>query len=482
MAQSKVFKGVIWTSIERFGTLAISFVSNMILARLLTPDDFGTIGMLLFFISMAQTFVDSGFGSALIQKKDINQNDVNTVFYINLGMALFSYVVLFFAAPYIASFYNIPLLKDLLRVQSLVVLIQGITITQTVQLRKKLEFKKLSICHIIGTLVLAIAGIMSAWLGMGVWSLVIRTLAGAAVTSALLWIVGKWKPSLIFSVASFKELFGFGGFVLLSGILITVSNNIQSMILGKMFKPATVGNFTQARTLRNIPSEGVSSVIGQVLYPDFSNNQNDDLLIKQKLEKSAYLISYAVSCVMALCILVGEPLIKVVYGGQWDEAIPYFQILCLGGLPICLQDININVIKAKGHSGALFLCNLIKITIYVALMICGAKLFGIFGFLWVMVIYSFIAYFAFAIIGTHYINTSIKGQLTNVGKSMFLSIVPMAIVFFIRTLIPQYPNYIVWLIIEVSLYLGLFIVLSLIFKCEPFIYLYENFIGKRKRR
>lgn len=480
MAQSKVFKGVVWTSIERFGTLAISFVSNMILARLLTPDDFGTIGMLLFFISIAQTFVDSGFGSALIQKKEITKADVNTVFYINMGMSILSYIILFFTAPIIASFYNIPLLKDLLRVQSLVILIQGFTIIQTVQLRKKLEFKKLSLCNIIGTFVLACSGIISALLGLGVWSLVIRTLAGAITTSILLWWIGKWKPILLFSIKSFKELFGFGGFILLSSIMVTISNNIQAMILGKMFKPSTVGNFTQARTLRNIPSEGVSSVIGQVLYPDFSNNQNDDLLIKQKLEKSAYLISYAVSFMMALCILIGEPLIKIVYGGQWDEAIPYFQILCIGGLPLCLQDININVIKAKGHSAALFVCNLIKIVLYVIVMIVGARLYGVYGFLWVMVVYSFVAYFAFAIIGTYFIKTTIIGQLLNVGKSVAIALIPMAIVFLLRPVLPAYPNYFLWLIIESAFYFSAFILLSIILKCDAFNYLYDNIIRKKK--
>ena len=323
MATSKVFNGVIWASVQRFGNLGISFISNMVMARLLTPDDFGTIGMLLFFIAMAQAFVDSGFGAALIQKKEITNEDVCTVFYVNMGISFIAYIILFISAPYIADFYSVPILCDLLRVQSVVVLIQGFTLIQSVQLTKKLDFKRLSVCNLIGTFVLALTGITAAYNGMGVWSLVIRTLAGTITTSIMLWTIGHWRPSLIFSTESFKRLFNFGGFMLLSSLMITISNNIQSLILGKLFAPSVLGNFTQARTLRNISSESISSVIGQVLYPDFSNHQDNDILIKQKLEKSAYLLSYIVSAIMALCILVAEPLINLIYGNQWSEAIPY---------------------------------------------------------------------------------------------------------------------------------------------------------------
>lgn len=473
MSNSKVFNGIIWASIQRFGNLGISFISNIVMARLLTPDDFGTIGMLLFFIALAQTFVDSGFGSALIQKKEITKEDTSTVFYINMMISVFAYVILFISAPYIAQFYNIPILCDLLRVQSLVVLIQGFTLIQSVQLTKKLDFKKLSICNLIGTIILAISGIIAAYWGMGVWSLVIRTLAGTITTSILLWAIGQWKPIWVFSLDSFKRLFSFGGFMLLSSLMITISNNIQSLILGKFFTPSTLGNFTQARTLRNISSDSISSVIGQVLYPDFSNHQDNDLLIKEKLEKSAYLLSYLVSAIMAICILTAEPLINLLYGNQWNEAIPYFQILCLGGLSICLQDININVIKAKGKSRTLFICNFIKVTCYIVAMIVGAKVGGIYGFIWVMVIYTTLAYIIFAILGTHYIRTNILGQIKAILKSISISLITYGIIYNINILF-NLTDYINWLLIDVFLFLLFFSVISYISKCEAFLYLLKK--------
>lgn len=477
MATSKVFNGVIWASIQRFGNLGISFISNMVMARLLTPDDFGTIGMLLFFIAMAQTFVDSGFGAALIQKKEITNEDVCTVFYVNMGISFIAYIILFVSAPYIADFYSVPILCDLLRVQSIVVLIQGMTLIQSVQLSKKLDFKRLSVCNLTGTVVLALTGIIAAYYGMGVWSLVIRTLAGTITTSIMLWTIGHWRPSLIFSIESFKQLFNFGGFMLLSSLIFTISRNIQSLILGKMSTPTTLGNFTQARTLRNISSESISSVIGQVLYPDFSNHQNNDALIKQKLEKSAYLLSYVVAPLMVLCILIAEPLIHFVYGNQWNEAIQYFQILCLGGVPICLQDININIIKAKGKSKVLFICNLLKIIFYIVAMILGMYLGGILGFIWVLVIYTTLAYFVFAVLGTYYINTNIFGQLNGVMKSLLLAIIPVFVVLFVHNVV-DIESHIYNLMIDTSLYLVVYIVISIFFKPYAFIYLRTTLLKK----
>lgn len=480
MAKSKVFNGIIWASIQRFGTLGISFASNMVMARLLTPDDFGTIGMLLFFIALAETFVDSGFGSALIQKKNITKEDTCTVFYINMAISIVAYIVLYISAPYIAQFYKIPILCDLLRVQSIVVLIHGLRLIQSVQLTKKLDFKKLSICNLIGTIVLAVTGITAAYLGMGVWSFVIRTLAGAFTTFILLWLIGKWKPSFIFSVESFKSLFSFGGFMLLSSLMITISNNIQSLILGKLFAPSVLGNFTQARTLRNVSSESISSVIGQVLYPDFSNHQDNNLLIKEKLEKSVYLLSYVVSAIMALCILVAEPLIHLLYGNQWDDAIPYFKVLCLGGIFICLQDVNINVIKAKGKSKSLFICNFIKIVLYVIAMIFGGIYGGIWGFIWVMVIYTFIAYLAFAILGTYYIKTNIFEQLKYMFKSLSISLIPFIIVTCIHK-IYIIDSYIIWLLIDVLIFVIGVIFVSYMTNSKAFFYLVNSLYENKKK-
>jgi len=478
MAQSKVFSGVIWASLQRFGGLAISFVSNMILARLLTPDDFGTIGMLMFFLALAQTFVDSGFGSALIQKKEIDQQDKSTVFFINMGMSVLLYLVLFACAPLIARYYGIEILTPLLRVLGLTVLIQGFTIIQSTLLMKKMDFKTLSICNLTGSIVIAVVGIGSALLGCGVWSLVYRSIAGAVITSVLLWVVAKWRPSFTFSWQSFKSLFSFGGFMLLSSLLIAVSNNVHSMILGKLFPPSTLGNFTQARTLRNLPSESISAVISQVLYPDFSKHQDDDKMVLMRLEKGVYMLSYMMAAAMLFCIVAAEPLIKLLYGGQWDAAIPFFQILCIGGVPLCLQDINIIVIKAKGKSKLLFICNCIKVVLYCVMMVVGAKLWGIYGFLAVMVVYSFLAYLAFALLATYCIGAKIWGQLLAILKSVAFALIPMLIALFSMKMIPV-SSMVGKLALDMVVYCGSFVVLSCVLKAEPMEFVLSSVLKKK---
>lgn len=479
MAQSKVFKGVMWAGLQRFGNLGISFISNMVLARLLTPDDFGTIGMLMFFIAIAQTFVDGGFGSALIQKKEISQNDKSTVFFTNFGMSLLLYALLFLFAPAIARFYDLPILCDLLRVMGLVVIINGFGLVQSAQLMKRMDFKKLCVCNLVGSAIIAVSGIVAALLGCGVWSFVIRTLCGAIVSNALLWIVGHWRPSFMFSKESFRQLFSFGGFMLLSSVITSVSNNVQNLIIGKLFRPATVGNFTQARTLRNLSSEGIASVIGQVLYPDFAKYQDNDKIIAQRLEKSAYLLSYVVSFLMLLLILVATPLIHLVYGHQWDEAIPYFQILCIGGIPICLQDININVIKAKGRSKLLFICNLLKATVYIAMMIVGAKLWGMMGFIWVMVIYTTLVYTIYAVISSKLIHTTIGVQLKQLFTCTLLSVIPYVVVTMLHQMI-SFENNILWLCVDVVLFSSLYLALSAITHIQPFLFFKELLLISKK--
>ena len=292
MAQTSVLIATLWALLQRFGTMLISFSTNIVLARLLMPEDFGTIGMLLIFIAVANTFVDGGLGAALIQRSSLTQEDKSTVFFSNLVLSVFLYLILFASSPWIANFYSTPLLSDLLRVQGLVLILQAFGVVQTALLSKSLDFKKISMSNLVGNLLGAITGIVLACCGFGVWSLVAKALATTLVTTILLWGLGGWLPTLCFSSLSLKNLYGFGGFVLLSSLMMTISNNIQTAILAKMFKADIVGNYTQARTLRNVASDSLSSVVGQVLYPDFSKNQNDNDVLERKLSLSLSLLSF----------------------------------------------------------------------------------------------------------------------------------------------------------------------------------------------
>ena len=460
MSDSKVFKGVIWASVQRFGTMIISFVTNIVLARLLTPDDFGTIGMLLLFLAIANTFVDSGFGSALIQKKEANQTDFSTVFYINLGLSLVVYAILFFGATWVARFYSVKILRPLLRAQGLVLILNAFSIIQTSILRKKMDFLKLSVCNLIGNIVGSVVGIGAALLDFGVWSLVLRTLTVGLVTSILLWIVGKWKPFLVFSKQSFKELFGFGGFMLLSSIVYSFTNNIQTLVIGRLFNAGTLGNYTQARQLRNVATDSVSSVISQVFYPDFANNQNANSAMFAKLVFGVQTISYFVVAVMSLCVLISEPLVLLLYGTKWIPCIPYFRILCVAGVFLSLQDININVIAAKGKSRLLFFFNIAKLFVFVGFMFLGAKIGGVFGLIWGINLYTCVAWLVFAYIATSLLSQSIWQQLLIVLKTILLAVGPFLIVSFANRFLFDSLSSTLVLLIDSVLFVGIYICVS----------------------
>ena len=478
MAASKVFTGVIWASVQRFGTMIISFVTNIVLARLLTPDDFGTIGMLLLFLAIANTFVDSGFGSALIQKKNANQDDFSTVFFINLGLSVIVYSILFFGAPWVARFYKVDVLCPLLRAQGLVLILHAFSIIQTAILRKKMDFRKLSICNVVGIIIGSLFGIGAALMGYGVWSLVIRTISAAFVTSLLLWITGKWKPLLLFSVQSFKELFSFGGFMLLSSIVYSFTNNIQTLVMGKLFSPALLGNYTQARQLRNVATDSISSVISQVLYPDFASNQNDEELLLSRMYSSVSIISYFVAALMFICILIADPLISFLYGDKWMTCVPYFRILCLAGVFVALQDVNINMIAAKGKSRQLFVINLVKLLVFIILMIGGAKVGGFVGMIWGMSLYVFLAWLFFAILSSHILNGKILKQLSLVFHNIILALIPFVVLLVLKQIVViSFPKIIEVIILTTSYFLIYFVV-SLLAK-SPVLFFTIRIIRKK---
>jgi len=464
MAQTSVLIATLWALLQRFGTMLISFSTNIVLARLLMPEDFGTIGMLLIFIAVANTFVDGGLGAALIQRSSLTQEDKSTVFFSNLVLSVFLYLILFASSPWIANFYSTPLLSDLLRAQGLVLILQAFGVVQTALLSKSLDFKKISMSNLVGNLLGAITGIVLACCGFGVWSLVAKALATTLVTTILLWGLGGWLPTLCFSFLSLKKLFGFGGFVLLSSLMMTISNNIQTAILAKMFQADIVGNYTQARTLRNVASDSLSSVVGQVLYPDFSKNQNDNDVLERKLSLSLSLLSFFSIPIMCLCIINADFLIHTLYGAKWDVAIPYFQILCIGGFFIPLQDVNISIIKAKGKSKILFLCNFFKTCFLCVMIIAGGLLWGIYGFIWAMVLYVFIAALTFNILSSYYLKISFFKQVKDVLINLAIFVTPLLVIFFLKERFDNFSS-IVQVLLSSSIYIGLSV--SLVFIVNP---------------
>lgn len=479
MESSKVFLGVAWSIIQRFGTMLIAFIANIVLARLLTPDDFGAVGMLLLFIAIANTFIDSGFGTALIQKTYPTDNDYTTVFYINLFLSIIFYLGLFTISPYVATFYNLPLLKDLLRIEGLVVILNAFCIIQTTILRKKMDFKQLSIANLLGNLIGTIISIIFAYKGFGVWSLVIRQLLVSFFISILLWRLSKWKPLGKFSWESFKELFNFGGFMLLSNIVSTILNNVQTIIIGKMFSQNELGNYTQARQLRDIPANSISTVINQVLYPDFSNtkNQRD---IKHKLVFSVQAISYIISAIMLWCVLVSEQLIIILYTDIWIDSVNYFKVLCIGGIFTSLQGINYNLIASKGYSKLLFMCDFILVVISIILMIICGFFWKIKGLLYTMVFSTFLFYLVYALISSRLLNMSVWNQIKKIIQGLLVSVVCYCFTYLINSyFISSMSNWLI-LILSTIIFFSFYLIISYIIKSEILFYLLSKINIKNK--
>lgn len=345
---------------QRFGTMAISFVSNIVLARLLTPDDYGVIGMLAIFIAISNTFIDGGFGSALIQKKEPTKEDYSTIFWWNMFLSIVLYALLYVCAPLIAGFYELPMLSDVLRVQGVVLIINALSIIQQNQLRKQLKFKRLATVTVISATLSAGIAIVLAWQGWGVWALVAQQILLSTFTAIILWVLNRWYPSLVFSRESFKQLFSFGGFILASSLINTFCNNIQGLLIGRFFSPAILGYYTQAYKLEQISSTSISTVVDQVSYPILAELQNDNTSLVRVYKTLSLSIAFVTTPLMLVLIILAEPIILLLYSDKWLPSVEYFQILCIAGIAICMQGVSYHAVASKGESKDLFKWTIIK--------------------------------------------------------------------------------------------------------------------------
>ncbi|NMB50378.1 MAG: lipopolysaccharide biosynthesis protein [Bacteroidales bacterium] len=466
--KQKTINSIIWSFIRRFGTLIISFIANLILARLLFPKDFGSIGMITVFLAISETLINGGLGSALIQKKNPTNIDYSTVFYWNLSLSIFLYVILYFSAPSISKFYNMPILSKLLRVQGIILIINSFNIIQNNILIKKLNFKTLAIRDLISNSIGAVIGISLAFMQFGVWSLVIRTLVVGIFNSILLWGISSWRPSFAFSWDSFKELFSFGSLMLLYSLTDTVTNELQSLIIGKKFSAQSLGFYTQAKKIHEIPQKGLTQPINQVTFPVFSTIQDKPATLKKYVSKSMKTITFISFPLMVLLIIIAKPLIKLLLSDKWLASAPLFQLLCLSGMLFPINSNCINVMKAMGKSNYVFYSALIKRFITISFIIIGLQ----FGIMAMIFFYSISIYFWFiinAFILGKLINYGIKKQINEMGLTYVTSFIIGGIVFAITKNLSV--NYFMLMLIQISIFITFYLGLSYILKVEGYYYL-----------
>ncbi len=406
----KAVKGAFWASVDKISSMVIQFAVNLILARLLLPDDFGAIGLLTIFIVVSGTLVDGGFASALIQKKDATQTDFSTVFFWNLGLSTFLYVILFVAAPWIADFYHIPLLCNILRVLGLSLIINAFRLIPINKLTKELAFKKLALIHLTTYIASAALAIYMAYRGAGAWSLVAFTLAQGGLSGILFWLFSDWRPTLEFSWPSFKRLFSFGGYILAANVLQQISQNVQGLIIGRKFSSTQMGYYSQAQKLDSVFSYSVPQVIVSVMYPVYSQIQDDLERLRSVLAMNLRVISYLIFPMLALLAFMAEPLITGLYGDKWLPSVPYFRIFCVGGIFVCLQNLNFYAVASVGKSRQLFLWSLYKWSCLLAFLLIGMQ-FGMYGILWGVVLSQFNIFCVNAWLASRHVGLTVVAQL-----------------------------------------------------------------------
>lgn len=435
-------KGLFWSSVERFSVQGVSFVVMLVIARILDPADYGLVGMLSIFMAIAQCLIDSGFSNALIRKQDRTDVDNNTVFYFNLVVSLGLYGILFAIAPWVADFYNEPILKNLMRVLCITVIINSLAVVQRADYTARLDFKTQARASFIAAVASGALGIFLAIKGFGVWTIVWQQITSAAVSTILLWAFASWHPRLEYSWKSFRELFGYGSKLMLSGLLDTTYNNIYPLVIGKVFSAQTLGFYSRAMHFAQLPSSNVTGIIQRVTFPVLSKLQNDDDRLRRNYQKLLKMSAFIIFPMMCLLAAVSKPLIVILIGEKWSFCSVLLIPICFDMMWYPIHAINLNLLQVKGRSDLFLKLEIIKKVIGVTVL-CISIPFGIIVMCYATVGQSILA----LVINTYYtgklIQVGFLRQMRDLSGTLILSLSIFAIVFIVGNIVV---NNWIWLI------------------------------------
>lgn len=478
--KQKAVKGVFWSFCERFGSLLILFTANVVLARLLTPEDFGLVGILMAFVMISQILIDGGFGNALIQQKKITTVDCSTVFYTNIAVAIACYVALFFGADAIASFYDQSSLAQLIKVLGLVVVIDAFGVVQNNLLMKEVDFKRITIVKVGAALVSSVIAIVVAIYGFGIWSLVVQYVVNSIMKSTLLWIMSSWRPILAYSKSSFKTLFNYGSKLLLASVLSEAYRNLQVLIIGKYFPKAEVGYYSQAKHLQDVPVTSIMTVVNQVTFPIFSKLQDDKEQLKRGLSRSVKILTFLNFPLMMCLVIMAEPIFRLLFGEQWLPAVPYFQWLCGGfGLLLVIHNTNISAIKAVGKSDTVLYLEIIKKVLGLGMIFgfiyCG---YGAMSIMWALAINSLIEFFLNGYFTGKYTGYGILNQAKDFLPNLIVTIIA-SVAAYSLTFVDM--HYLLLLVAQAVIFVVVYIGVMKIAKVETFNYLVAELKSKLKK-
>ena len=406
--KQKAAKGVLWSAVERFSVQGVQFLIMIVMPRLLTPHDYGLIGMLAIFIAVAQSLIDSGFSQALIRKQDRTEVDNNTVFYFNIVVSALLYLILYVSAPLVADFYNTQQLCLVMRVVCISIIFNSLAVVQRALLTIKIDFKTQAKAALTAAVVSGIVGIAMAYHGFGVWSLVTQQLFNLGINTGLLWLLSKWRPRLTYSWQSFHELFAFGSKLLATGLLNTIYNNIYPIVIGKLFSASSLGHYTRAHQFSEFPSSNVTGIIQRVTYPVLCEIQNDDARLASIYRRFLKLSAFVVFPLMMGLSSVSKPFVNIMLGLQWGFCGQLLQIICFSMMWYPIHAINLNLLQVKGRSDLFLRLEIIKKILGVSVL-CVTAPFGLIVMCYGSIFNSLVALA---------INTYYTGKLINVGFFM----------------------------------------------------------------
>lgn len=478
--KDKTVKGVGWSAIDNVAQYAVTFIVGIVLARLLSPDDYGLIGIISIFTAVCTSLINGGFGSALIRKKDVTDDDYNTAFIVNLGMSLLLYIVIFICSPFIAKFFNRHELVILTRVSSLGMIIGALALVQQTRLTKRIDFKTQTKITLFASVTSGFIGIVMALLGFGVWSLVAQALTVQGLKTILLWFFNHWVPRLRFSKRSFQDLFGFGWKLMVSNVLDTVWKELYQVVVGKFYSPGTLGQYTRAKGFAQLFSSNLTTVIQRVTYPVLSDIQDDKTRMVSAYRRIIKITMFITAVSMLSLGAVSEPLIYCLIGPKWNEAATYLPLICIGSSLYPLQAINLNMLQVQGRSDLYLVLEIVKKVIGLAPFFVGAFI-GIMPMLYMNLVIGVVYFFLNSYFSGKYLGYSSWMQLKDIAPSYGVAVAVAMSVWFFRYLPISY-----WVILPTQIVVGVvvFIVLCRTFKLEEYKEtkgIILPFIGRLKR-
>lgn len=474
--RNNVIASLIWKFLERIGTQGIQFIVSILLARLLLPSDYGVVSMILVFTAIANVFVQSGFSSSLIQKKDADELDFSSVFYVSLAIATICYLILFFSAPWIADFYNMPEMTTILRVLALTLFFGAINSVQNARISRNMKFKKLFFSSLGAIVVSGATGIILAYLGYGPWALVWQQLSNSIAITIILWFTSGWRPKLMLSIKRVKSLFSYGWKILCSSLLDTVYRNLYNLVIGRFYSSATLGNYNKGEQFPKLIAVNVDGAISSVMLPAFSKEQENKEKVKKMVRRSIVTSSLLLLPMMFGLAAVAETAVRVLLTDNWLGCVPYMQLLCIVYALYPIHTANLQSIKAMGKSDYFLKLEVIKKIIGIIVLVITVP-FGVYimtlGQVGVAILSTFINSFP----NRKLLNYHYKEQIKDILPSLLLSLVMFVVVYPMNFLnINIYLLLIMQILIGAAVYIGL----SYSFKLESLEYLIKCFKEKMK--